>query len=232
MLNLAVKNRPPQTTPSPRPPSRQAHFSASLPVTSKPVPWRSSTPLLKPGGGSSAGGADFVHPPPSPIQPDRKLYASLPNTPNMGRKSVDFSDEDLKKDMPSHRSMMDITSDLMNQTGATFNKTLNTTGGGTLLRTTGGIGTLSEDPGRQSPQQTKYLLKLFQNIDAHLPLAYDRLLRIRTDQTYPFEIGLKSVDVVPLIPSDGENAPRRVCITVIIQCFPILKICLEILPIK
>ena len=55
----------------------------------------------------------------------------------------------------------------------------------------------------QTPQQTKNLLTRFAKIDDVLQPAYDRIIRA-SSQTYPFVIGLKTIDQLPL-PSTGEK---------------------------
>ena len=50
---------------------------------------------------------------------------------------------------------------------------------------------------RQSPEQTKNLLTRFSKVDKVLPPGYDRVVRTNS-QTYPFIVGLKTVDQLPL----------------------------------
>ena len=200
MLNLAVKSKPPQAR-SPKPSARRAHFTSSLPVYSSRKSLenqdkdsddddddrslRTSTPVTLP----------VTTPSSVPNSPGRS--PSVPIGAMMKSKSLSFDSSMKRKSLSLNRS-------------SSRGQSLDLSG---ILRSsvsqgdrTGTLNTNAYEEDaicKQTPQQTKNLVTRFAKIDSVLQPAYDRIIRA-SSQTYPFVIGLKTVDQLPF-PSGGET---------------------------
>ena len=187
MLNLAVKDKPP-FVPSPGPSGRRAHFSASLPVFSARR--------------KNSEGEEEEHPAPaapatmpvdpSPSVPEEKPKApSLPSTPLMKRKPT----MDAVVSRALTPSVKRKSQSLDGRKGFSMRSI-----GSTLLT----LNALGDVTMRRSQQEMKNLAERFGKIDGVLQPAYDRVVRTVL-QTFPFAIGLKTVDQLPIPGTDKES---------------------------
>ncbi len=201
MLNLAVKNRPPQSR-SPLPPSgRRARFSSSLPVYAS----RRIEEDNKEGG---EGGGEEQDPPaavaatlpatPSPAPPDTARRASNSSASGIRRSksmSLHASSASMWRQLTPSAKRKSLSMD------GTRGRTLNQSDFGNTLRTA------ATDALKMHRQQAKNVEKMFSKVEYGLQPAYDRLVRAHS-QTYPFHIGIKSVEQLPLPITEEET--RRV----------------------
>ena len=202
MLNLAVKNKPPQAR-SPKQSARRAHFTSSLPVYSS----RKSVENQDKDSDGDDDRSVSTSLPPTPATLPVTTPSSMPSSP--GRSSAVPIRTMMKRKSMSFDSLMKKKSLSLNRSSS-WGKSLDLSG---ILRSgmsDGGItDTLNTNAYEkdyisiQTPQQTKNLLTRFAKIDDVLQPAYDRIIRA-SSQTYPFVIGLKTIDQLPL-PSTGEK---------------------------
>lgn len=202
MLNLAVKKRPPR---SPTPSGRRAHFTSSLPVYSS----RKSTEDQE--EEEDTPGLSVSLPPtpatlplsPSPGPENRDRSSSFSTTPRMRSKSQSL-DVSLRRrssslgKRPAKGQSLDLSGILRSSVSQNdVADTLNVSGA-------------NDDINRQSSQQTKNLVTRFDKVEKVLQPGYDRIVRA-TSQTYPFVVGLKTVDQLPVPSASEETGISWVC---------------------
>ena len=206
MLNLAVKNKKPRVR-SPKPRPRRANFTSSLPLYSSRRLWKDQkedervlNASLKPMPATLA-----VSLPPLPS--NRGRSPTLAGKLKVNRKIPSWDPSLSLSATPSMKSeafSLDRKGQSLDLSGKLRPSILHND----ILKATDNY---EDNMCIQSPQQTKNLINGFNNIGNILQPAYERVVKARS-QTYPFIIGLKTVDPSPFPSGDEELRVSWVCI--------------------